>query len=414
MVGSSEDHRQVLIIGAGIAGRALALFLTRYGIPCAVYEAHPGVEDTGGALNVASNGMNVLAELGIAAAVDQAGTRTRRVVMSDENERVLVSFPYSEPETYGQPCVTLARPTLVAILDRAVRDAGVPVHHGRRLRSVEEGDQGVIALFEDGTLAEGALLVGADGVHSRVREFVLPSGPSARPSGLVGLAGFVAAEVLPPVTPDQVEAFNCTLGRNGFVAWTGSGLGHVTWWTYVPARHPLTGTDMAGLDWEDARGLLLQQYAGYPKTVLAAIANTRAGTTAGMYDLPELPSWRRGRALLIGDAAHAANPSVGQGASLALEDAACLARLIRDNPRDLDTAVVEFEQHRRPRVESVIAPGRLLSPDGENASGLDASMGEVIMTLFHDVYGDAGRHLRLGYDVSDIRHRSAPREPDLR
>lgn len=156
-------HPHILIIGGGIAGAALSLFLQKAGISCAVYEAYPYTERVGGGLNIASNGMKVLAELGLAQTLIAKGTPTYASVFQNELSWTLARIPYGDPAEFEQPCVSMSRATLFEALVTEMKRKGIDMSYEKRLTFITEEDDAVIAHFADGTSARGDLLVGADG-----------------------------------------------------------------------------------------------------------------------------------------------------------------------------------------------------------------------------------------------------------
>lgn len=129
------------------------------------------------------------------------------------------------------------------------------------------------------------------------------------------------------------------------------------WWINPPRATELTREEIAAMTSETLRPELLKLHRGWAAPVEKLIAATNDIIALNIYDVAGLATWHRGRAALIGDAAHAVSPNSGQGASLALEDSLCLAKLLRDMP-DTEAAFAGFEAMRRERVEKVIAYGR--------------------------------------------------------
>jgi 2-polyprenyl-6-methoxyphenol hydroxylase-like FAD-dependent oxidoreductase len=170
--------RRIIIIGGGIAGPALALFLKRIGLPAAVYEAYPLTTGVGGGLNIAPNGMQVLAALGLAGRMIEQGSQVPVSYFVDCKGKPLGKVPYGVKSLYGQPAVSLSRSALIEALADGMRAQGVEIHYEKRLIRITEQDEMITAHFEDGTSAGGDYLIGADGLHSLVREHILPEGPS--------------------------------------------------------------------------------------------------------------------------------------------------------------------------------------------------------------------------------------------
>jgi 2-polyprenyl-6-methoxyphenol hydroxylase-like FAD-dependent oxidoreductase len=192
------SNSTVLIIGGGIAGPALALFLQKAGISCAVYEAYPYLEGVGGGFNIAPNGMHVLAALGLSSTLVAQGTCALESIFRNAKGRVLARIKYGDPETYGAPALSMSRATLYETLAHEMRDKDVVMHYHKRLVSVAPTQDNVVAHFEDGTSAAGELLVGADGVHSLVRQHMLPHGPEPEYVGIIGIGALYRLQPFPP------------------------------------------------------------------------------------------------------------------------------------------------------------------------------------------------------------------------
>jgi 2-polyprenyl-6-methoxyphenol hydroxylase-like FAD-dependent oxidoreductase len=127
------------------------------------------------------------------------------------------------------------------------------------------------------------------------------------------------------------------------------------WWCHFPQEKELTSAELAAFDAEELRKRLLERYRGWHEPIEAFIVNTPDIIRTNIYEAPPLPAWHRDRVVLVGDAAHAMSPSGGQGASMALEDALVLARLLRQFSGELEPLFAEFERARGPRVERISA-----------------------------------------------------------
>lgn len=194
-----------LIIGSGIAGPAIALFLSKAGIGASIYEAYPAPAGIGGGLGLAPNGMNVLAELGLAEALVDAGTICAAFAFRNQRGQLIGTIPNGPPGRFGQPAVTLSRARLHQILLEALARQGIAVAYRKRLAALEEGPTGVLARFADGSEASGDLLVGADGIDSCTRNLILPTGPKPAFTGLVGVGGFVPRQSIPIERPEDEQ-----------------------------------------------------------------------------------------------------------------------------------------------------------------------------------------------------------------
>ncbi len=337
---------RVLVIGGGIAGTATALALHKAGFETVVHEAHPdSAEDIGAFLTLASNGMRALAQLDASAAVTAIGFPLTSLRVLDDTGTEQGHAPMGEVSDPPLRYRCLRRGDLNTALQAEARRRGVPVRHGARLASVEDGPDGVTAHFTDGTTATGDLLIGADGLNSAVRRSVSP-GTQPCYAGQYVFYGYTRT-ASPPGTDACITMVRGSGAAFGYAV---SPDGEAYWFARVTGD-PLPAEELAqgtAAGWRDLLLPLLRKDATPAADLVAATGDELLVTNAT--ELPTGTPWRSGRTLLIGDAAHAASPATGQGASMALEDAVVLAKSLRDAP-DTDSALALYETIRRPRVE---------------------------------------------------------------
>jgi len=395
-----HNSPRAIIIGAGVAGPALALFLRRAGVSSAIYEAHPGGEGVGGALNVAPNGMNVLDALGLADAVEARGSVGLELCFRNHRGRVLARFGNGAGR-FGRPSVSLMRHDLHAVLAEEMCRQDLPIHYGKRLVGVEgaESPDGVVAHFADGTRARGDVLVGADGIHSRTRSTVFPDAPAPAYVGIIGVGGRVPASAVPQVTTRDRRTLNFTFGARGFFGYIGVGGKDVVWWSNLVRERELTREELNDLSADSVRREILSIYRGYHPPIEALIEHTGPPGKINVFDIRSLPTWRKGRVVLIGDAAHAVSPNAGQGASMALEDAACLAKLLRDTAFDHASAFARFERCRKPRVERIVAEGRRRAADKQAVSPFRSMLRNGILSLVLRLTGERSQDWLYRYRI---------------
>lgn len=345
---ATRIEQKALIIGCGIAGPVLAMYLKRAGIEPVVYEARPEPDDEAGYfMNLAPNGVAVLDTLGIREEALHGGTQTTSIVFQNHRGRRLAEN--------RETTILIKRGLLCKGLREAALRRGVAVEFGKRLSEVEiSPEHKVIAHFEDGSWERGDLLVGCDGVHSPTRRSVMPEAPEPRYTGLMDTGGFTR---IPDVQPSD-GVMRMTFGTEGFFGYQVTPSGEVYWFENFHEPLEPDRQELAAILDERWREKLVDIHSHDHEPIARIIRSTvgRIGRWP-CYDMPSLPAWYRGPVCLIGDAAHATLPSAGQGASLAMEDAIVLARCLRDEP-DTQTAFSTFETLRRGRVEELVEAAR--------------------------------------------------------
>ncbi len=333
---------KVLIVGGGIAGLTLAHALQQKGIDYDVYEAAPRLEIAGAGITLAPNALAVLDRLGLVAAVSEAGAALKSMDITDEKMRPVQSIDMEAiSRVVGQRSLAIHRGRLQQVLL-----AGLPaenIHTGKRLSSLEETSEGIIARFEDGTAAGGDLLVGADGIHSAVRKAIFPKS-EYRYSGQTCWRGVAPLGQITRLQHGAVEAW----GKQARFGMVDIGHGEAYWFAVLNA--PEGGQD----DRQTIKNTLLERFASFGETVRALISGTpdAAIYRSDIRDLKRLDSWSKGRVCLMGDAAHATTPNMGQGGCQAMEDAWFLAQELANQPTA--KAFRSFELRRRKKVDLVV------------------------------------------------------------
>jgi 2-polyprenyl-6-methoxyphenol hydroxylase-like FAD-dependent oxidoreductase len=340
-----------LIIGGGIAGAVTAMALKKAGITATVYEAYPvGADDIGAFLTIMNNGVDALR------AIDAHHT-----VIENSFPANTIEFYSAGGEHHGSQVIgdgadvngprTLTRATLYRALHDEAAHRGIQLAHGKRLMdATTEPDGRVVASFADGTRAEGNLLIGADGLHSATRSIIDPDAPGPRYAGLNVAYGYAHDSSLPAAA----NSYRMIEGSQGFFGYTTAPDGE-TWWFARLAGPELTKSQIADTSPEQVKQRLADTFAN-DDTPASRIVHATGDTIfmSNAYDVPATPVWHAGSMVLVGDAAHAASPAAGQGASMALEDSVILAKCLRDVP-DIQQAFRSYERLRRGRVERLVA-----------------------------------------------------------
>jgi FAD-dependent urate hydroxylase len=346
---------RALVIGGGPAGTATALALRKVGIEAVVYEAAGPADGVGAWLTLASNGLDALVPLDLAETVASTGFATPGMVLRSASGRRLVEFPSSVSRPDGLQVTTIRRADLYRVLREEAVRRDVPIAYGKRLTDATPlPGGGVRARFADGSEATGDLLIGADGLRSTTRSLIDPAAPGARYTGLLNVGGYARGLDL----GQQPGVMDFCFGRRCFLGYVTSPEGDVWWFANPPSGQEPSRAELAAETpeaWRPRLRALFEDDALPVPALLDATDELFAGWPT--YDVPRVPVWHREGMVLVGDAVHAASPSSGQGAAMALEDALTLALCLRDRA-SLPDAFDAYERLRRPRVEKIVARGK--------------------------------------------------------
>jgi salicylate hydroxylase len=313
---------KLLVAGAGIGGLTAALAALRKGIEVEVYEQARELKEVGAGVQLSANATRVLYELGVGDAVKalscEAAAKEIHLWNTGETWK-LFDLGKVSVERYGYPYFTVYRPDLLAVLAQAVGPERIRL--GRKCLGFTQDARKVRLHLEQGE-AEGDALVGADGVHSRIRQALFGAD---RPefSGIIAWRGIVPMASLPAHLHRMV-------GHN----WIGPG-GHVV---HYPLRAGKVMNFVGALersDWQveswSARGTtdeLAADFSGWHEDVQALIRGIAAPYKWALMVRPPMPRWTVGRVTLLGDACHSMVPFLAQGAAMAIEDGFVLARAL--------------------------------------------------------------------------------------
>lgn len=363
----------IAVIGGGIGGLALALALRARGVTVEVFEQADELREVGAAVALAANGSRVLQRLGLGDELTEVSTvPTALLYRNWRSGRRTAGHPVGEdyPRRFGAPFWGIHRADLQRALSAAWGTERL--HLGRCLSNVTAGPAGVDLEFSDGQSVRAGLVVGADGVRSTVRRYV--SGDEPVYSGTSGFRGLVPTAAVPSLPDPAAVQF-----------WVGprAHLLHYLVGDTVNFLAVLDGPERWAFptgQTEAAPGTLATAFAGWHPAVLEMITAVPQSPRWGLFALVPQHRWSRGRAVLLGDAAHAMLPHHGQGANQTIEDTAVLAHCLAEvGPAGHDAALRRYERLRRARTRAVQraswdTSAALHLPDGPAALARDETL----------------------------------------
>ena len=347
-----DRNLSIAIVGAGMGGMAVAGTLRRAGFTnLAIYEQASRFARIGAGIQMMPNSMKVLRGIGVE-------ERLRKVAfapyshLNRRGDTGEVTNELAMPESlYDAPYLCMHR----ADLHDALASVVPPeiVHLNRKLTGLQQKEGRVTLSFADGSSESAELVIGADGVHSRVREIILgPEKPLHR--------GRVAYRAVFPASRMNGRDIGSSRTK-----WWGEDRHIVVYYTradrseiYFVTSVPEPAEWMTRESWS-AKGdvnELREAYAGFHEEVRAVLDACPDCHKWAILEREPLPSWSEGRVVLLGDAAHPMTPYMAQGAATSIEDAAILARCLeaaRDG--DVEGALRRYEAHRKPRTSRIQA-----------------------------------------------------------
>src|SRR5688572_1246737 len=332
---------RVAIIGGGIGGLTAALALQQAGFEFEVFEQAPELHDVGAAIAIWPNAMRVLRRLNIAEKIlDRAGLM-EEIRWVDQNGWLINRVSISDAQF---PAVALHRAGLQSTLLRELAPASIHLGH-QLIDQKQQGDK-MIATFANGRSIEADFLIGADGIHSRVRAQLINDGEPVDRGYTIwrGIAAKIPSEI-PPSAAVEIH------GRGKRFGIGPVGLGRVGWW--ASANGSITD-DVSHL-FENWYPPVLELIESTP---VASIIKNRA------FDRPSNKTWGRGRMTLLGDAIHPTTPNLGQGGCLAIEDAFVLARYF-DKFGATEEALRNYERCRYKRTTALAQYSRYYGTIGQ-------------------------------------------------
>lgn len=385
---------RVLVVGAGVGGISVARRLLRDGHDVTVFEQRAAVQSGGGAVTVWSNGATVLGQLGVD--MDGAGQLLSSVrVVTATGRRVTTVDMAALVSRLGAPVRMVPRRVL---LERLLE--GFPAGRIRcNSRAVEvAGDRGGVRVeFDDGSVADGDVLIGADGMHSLVRDIV--GAPAPQPTGWCSWQGLVSLpDAADPVAADRHVAL-MIIGEHGNLGlWPAGGI-ELQWWfdlpwspQFVRPEHPIEVLRSHFTGWSDS-----------VDRVLATLSDADLVPSPFPHFRHPIPGPGTGAITLLGDAAHTMPPTLAQGTNQALLDTMVLGEALSDLRRgrgEVPNALRWYENTRRHRVAAVSRVASLPVSHGESVLAPAAMISDRVMTWVLMTFLRLVSHRRIAARIS--------------
>lgn len=342
---------KIIVAGGGIAGLASARALAGQGHQIILLEQAAAFGEVGAGLQISPNGMRVIAALGLEDEVRAVAFEPSRIELRfGQSGQVIFDVPLSDRsmDRWGAPYLHVHRADLLDVLVRAAdANPSIDVRFGTRVQSCHSSLNEVEVHLNHGEVCSADVLIGADGIHSIVREQML--GPDVpRFTGCIAWRGVVEMDKLKNHPPPPTAC-----------AWVGKGKHAVTYQLRGGKLANIVGvverSDWRQESWSEAgiKAAFLKDFEGWHPIITNMIEQGDDYFRWALFDRAPLRRWVDGRVALIGDAAHPMLPFVAQGAVMALEDAWMLGRCLHRHAHDAPDALRTYEAKRHARATHV-------------------------------------------------------------
>lgn len=347
---------KILISGGGIGGLCAALCLAQSGHSVTIFEQATAFTEVGAGLQVSPNAMKVLRALGLEAEARAAAFEPEQIEMRfGISGQTIFSIPlkgYAE-KRWGAPFLQFHRAELLGVLaDAAMQCPDIAIEMSAKVSCYEQTGDGVQVYLTDGSVFSGELLVGADGLHSQVRDQMLgPEKPAF--TGCVAWRGIVPFEALMRHPPPPTAC-----------AWVGRGKHAVTYRVSGGRMVNFVGVveqpEFIGESWSQkgTKAQIAKDFSSWHPVIEEIVNAGEAFFRWGLFGRPALPHWHDGRVVILGDAAHPMLPFLAQGAVMAIEDGWVLAACLNDEDVSLSERLTAYQARRLPRCSAVQAASK--------------------------------------------------------
>lgn len=326
----------ISIIGGGIGGLTLGNILKQHNLNFTIYESAPEIKPVGSGIMMAINAMQIFETLGLKEKIEKAGNKIHGISVTDEKLKLISKTNVLKLEKKYNSCnVAIHRADLQRILAENIGFENIKLNHS--LKEIQT-DKNYLLNFENGTEVESATVFGADGIHSKIRNQIFGTG-TIRNTGQICWRGLVEFDLPEQFHHEAIEAWGKGK-RIGFVKMTDR---KIYWYAVINKRIYKRYNSLS------------ENFHGFDPLIIDIIESTLQGNIIlnDIIDLSPIPNWHSGNLCLIGDAAHATTPNLGQGACQAIEDAYIIGKLLEKN-KDFNFIFEQFQKIRRKKVDHVV------------------------------------------------------------
>ena len=347
----ASSKPSIAIIGAGMGGLAVAATLLRAGFDVQIYEQAPRFARIGAGIQMMPNSMKVLRGIGVEEKLRQTGFEPySHLNREGDTGKVMRELPMPE-RLFGAPYLCMHRADLHDALLSAVPDE--IIHLDKKLAGLEQRGGQVTMEFADGTRAHADAVIGADGVHSVVRDIIIGRDEPIHKGRIAYRAVFPSALLNGrEIGPSRTKWWGTD--RHIVIYYTTRTRSEVYFVTSVP--EPAEWLTRESWSAKGDVKELRKAYEGFHPDVRAVLEACPDCHKWAILEREPLPKWSEGRVVLLGDACHPMTPYMAQGAATAIEDAAILARCLAEvDGEDIEGAFRRYEAHRKPRTSRIQA-----------------------------------------------------------
>lgn len=355
---------KIIISGAGIGGLTAGIALQQAGHDIEIYERETELRAVGAGLTLWANAIHALDKIGVGDAIREYGAMSGDGgIHSMTGQGIMVTDTQSIEQQVGTPNIVIHRADLQSIL---LGNFDGVIHYAKSLSAYQQNSDNVCVQFSDGTQAGCDVLIAADGIHSAIRQQMFPE---SKPI----YAGYTAYRGI-------VDCDHARVGSMWGESWGyGNRFGIIPlpydriYW-FATANTPEHQYTPLGI----RQQTLLEMFGKWHNPIADLIRNTPEDKILqhGIYAIEPLKSWQDGRVILMGDAAHAMTPNLGQGACQAIEDAVALGQIFQQTT-DVNVALSQYQQERLPRANMILKQSQMIGTIGQVENRLLANLRNV-------------------------------------